>query len=84
MVSGNLSDEEKAMVAARYELVMEVLAKRHGITERDIVESVQWVKRHRDWVEAMKRSSTIAVIGLLFSAMLLALWEAVKHMVNSK
>jgi hypothetical protein len=77
-----LSDSEKALIALRYEQMMQILASRHGITERQIVETVEWVHRHREWLEAMKRGGSLGLIGFLLSAALLAIWEGVKAMVR--
>jgi hypothetical protein len=79
-VTGSLTDEERAKIAMHYEMTLELLLKRHGISESELVDAVQWVKLHKEWVEAMKRGSSVSLIGFLFGALLLALWEGVKHL----
>jgi hypothetical protein len=46
------------------------------------VESTKWVRTHRDWVEAMKKGGSLALIGFFASGLLLALWEGLKLLVR--
>ena len=79
-----LSPEEKARIGAQFEQVMELFARRHGVTEHEIVEAVQWVHKHKEWLEAMKRAGFFSLIGFLISAALLAFWEGIKAAVGNK
>ena len=77
-----LSIEERARLAVQYDAIMDMFAKRHGISVQQLAEAVHWVHKHRDWVESMKRGGALALIGFLASALLLAIWEGIKQLVR--
>ncbi len=78
----SLSPEEKARLGTQYEMLMDIFAKRHGVTANELAEAVRWVKTHRDWMESIKKSGAFALIGFLASALLLALWEGLKQSIR--
>ena len=77
-----LSDHDRAVIAMHYDRMMELLAKRHGITEQQLIESIHWVQRHKEWLESMKKAGWISLIGFLLSAAILAFWEGFKQAVR--
>lgn len=78
-----LTETERAKLVAEFEYISELFARRHGVTLGELAEATRWVKTHREYVEAMRRGATLAVLGFLASAMLLAFWEGVKSYLRS-
>ena len=80
--NSELTDHEKAVIAMHYDQVMEILARRHGVTEKQLVDAINWVHRHKDWLDAMKRAGWFSLVGFLLSAAILAFWEGFKQAVR--
>lgn len=78
-----LSDEQKAQLAVQFEQLQQMFAHRHGVTMGELVEATRWVKAHREYVEALKRGGSLALIGFLLSALLLTVWEGLKSYLKS-
>lgn len=78
----SLTHEERMKLAVQAEMVLDLFAKKNGITVNQLVDTIKWVEKHRDWMESMKRGGALALIGFLASALLLALWEGLKQTIR--
>lgn len=77
-----LTREGKARLAIEYEWIDEQFKKRHGVSMAEVAKAVDWVHKHQNWVEAMKKAAGVSLIGFLASALLLALWEGLKNSIR--
>lgn len=78
----HLTEEDRAKIGTMTEMVIETISKRYGVTVSEAVEAIKWVHDHKEFVAKMKHSSIFAVIGVLLSAMLLALWEGARTLLH--
>ena len=75
-----LNDEEKASIASQGDFFLEVLQKRYGITPQEIIDVIRWAQERKAFAEKLKASSTLAFVGIIASAILMALWEGIKQL----
>lgn len=79
----HLSDEEKHKVMIQVDHFIEILSARYGLRPNDVVDTVQWVKERRQFVERMKVSSALSILGVVVAALLLSMWEGIKVAIGS-
>ncbi len=77
-----LSEEEKRRVAASADYFLQYTAQRHNLSVEDVIETVRWVRERREFAQKVKSTGTVSLIGLLVSALGLALWEGLKSMMT--
>ena len=80
----DLSDEDKTRVTLQVDHFIEILAIRYGLHPNDVVDAVKWVREHRTLDEKIKASGIVALIGIIVGALVLALWEGLKHFMVNK
>lgn len=80
----DLSDESKAQAAVLADQVLQIIAERHGFTASQLADAVKWVERRRLSGEKLKSSAITSVLGLVATALSLALWEGVKELLRRK
>lgn len=83
-MNGDLSDEDQAQAAVLADHVLQIIADRHGFTPSQLAEAVKWVERKRLAGEKFKSSAITSVLGLVVTALSLALWEGLKELLRRK
>lgn len=74
----HLSERDRREIAVQVDEFVQVLANRYGVTPADVVETVRWVKAKKDADLKMQNAGTNAIIGLILTAVAIALWEGFK------
>lgn len=78
----NLSDDERVRVAVQADYLLEVLAKRYGIDASEVMDSLRWIREHREFVSQLKRGGLLSIISLLVAAAAMSLWEGIKSVAH--
>ena len=82
--SHRLSDEEKLKVIAQVDYFLSLISKRYNTSPDEILEAVRWVKERRDFAQKFKSSAMLTTLGIIMSALAMAVWEGLKAMVLRK
>ena len=82
MNSNDLTPEERTHVLAQVDYFVEILAKRYNIDPMEVVETVNWIKERRETARRIKLAGVLSLIGILFSALLLSMWEGLLHIIR--
>lgn len=78
-----LSEQERLKVAAEVDYFLTVMLRRHGLAEDDlpeIVQSLRWLKEHREFMNKIQTGGTLSLIALLVSALAAAVWEGIRSL----
>jgi hypothetical protein len=67
--------QEPGVVA---DAVLEIIADRYGITLPEIIAAVRWVEERKRNGERVSQAGVTTIIGVVSTALVLALWEGVK------
>ena len=78
----DLSDDEQRRVAAQVEAFVELLARKYDVRPDEVLEAVKWVRERKAFNDRVKSTGLVSLIGLLITAIALAVWEGVKAMVG--
>jgi hypothetical protein len=78
----DLSDDEQRRVVAQVDYFVELVARRYDVTPDEVLQAVKWVRERKAFSERVKATGLISLIGLLVSAVSLAMWEGLKAMVQ--
>jgi hypothetical protein len=78
----DLSDDEQRRVAAQVEAFVELLARKYDVKPDEVLEAVKWVRERKAFNDRVKSTGLVSLIGLLITAIALAVWEGVKAMVG--
>jgi len=82
-VGHNLSDEEKYKVTLQVDHFIEILSARYGIDPTEVIEAVRWVRERKRFTDTIKNVTTFSIIGVLISALFLALWQGLNHLIGN-
>jgi hypothetical protein len=74
----HLSDRDRAEIAAHIDHMVDVLADRYGVEPHEVVDTVKWVREKKEHDAKMKNAALLAIIGVMVSAVMMALWEGFK------
>ena len=77
-----LTEEERRKVAAQVEAFVELITKRYDVRPEEVLEAVKWVREKKAFNDRVKSTGLVSLIGLLITAVGLAVWEGVKAMVS--
>ena len=77
-----LTEEERRRVHAQVEAFVELIIRRYDVNPEEVLEAVKWVREKKAFNDRVKSTGLISLIGLLVSAIGLAVWEGVKAMVS--
>ena len=77
-----LTDDERRKVAAQVEAFVELITKRYDVRPEEVLEAVKWVREKKAFNDRVKSTGLVSLIGLLITAISLAVWEGVKAMVS--
>ena len=77
-----LTDDERRKVAAQVEAFVELITKRYDVRPEEVLEAVRWVREKKAFNDRVKATGLVSLIGLLITAIGLAVWEGVKAMVG--
>lgn len=76
----HLSDRDRVEIAAQIDHMVEVLADRYGVEPHEVVDTVKWVREKREHDAKMRNAAVLAIIGIMASAVMMALWEGFKQL----
>lgn len=76
----DLPEEERRKVAAQVEYFIELVGRRYDVRPDEVIEAVKWVRERRELAGKMKQTGIMSIIGLILSAVSMAVWEGVKAM----
>lgn len=71
-------EEEKIRVGMIASAVVDELSRRYSLTPAEVADAVAWVQQHKEFINKLKHSGYLTVIGTLIGASLLVAWEGVK------
>ena len=74
----HLNADQRNEIVLQVDHFVRVLADRYGVTPNEVVETVRWVKERKASDDRLTNAARTALIGIVLSAILLALWEGVK------
>lgn len=77
-----LTEEERRKVVAQVETFVELIIKRYDVKPEEVLEAVKWVREKKAFNDRVKSTGLVSLIGLLVTAITLAVWEGVKAMVG--
>lgn len=77
----DLTEEERARVAAQVEFFMELVARKYDISPSEVVDAVKWVRERKEFADKVRAAGIVSLVGLLASAVALALWEGLRSMI---
>ena len=77
-----LTDDERKKVAAQVEAFVELITRRYDVKPEEVLEAVRWVRERKAFSEKVRSTGLVSLIGLLITAIALAVWEGVKAMVG--
>jgi len=78
----DLTDDERRKVAAQVEAFVELITRRYDVKPEEVLEAVKWVRERKAFSERVKATGLVSLIGLLITAIGMAVWEGVKAMVS--
>ena len=78
--SRHLSDHDRIEIAAQLDHMIEVLSDRYGVEPHEVTDAVKWVQEKKQHDARMKHAALLAVIGVMVSAVMMALWEGFKQL----
>jgi hypothetical protein len=61
---------------------VELITKRYDVRPEEVLEAVRWVREKKAFNDRVKATGLVSLIGLLITAIGLAVWEGVKAMVG--
>lgn len=76
----DLPEEERRKVAAQVEYFIELVGRRYDVRPDEVIEAVKWVRERRELAGKMKQTGIMSIIGLILSAVFMAVREGVKAM----
>jgi len=79
-----LTEEEKYRVTLQVDHFIDLLSKRYGIQPAEVVEAFKWVKNHQSIENKLSLGATFSVIGVLVGALMMALWEGIRHFLSDR
>ena len=71
-------EEEKVRIAIIANAVIEEIAKRYNTKPDEILAALSWWREHREFVQKLKHSGYMALVGTLIATSLMVAWEGVK------
>ena len=74
----HLTERDRAEIASQIDHMIEVLSDRYGVEPHEVVSTVNWVREKKEHDARMKNAAVLAVIGIMVSALMMAIWEGVK------
>lgn len=80
-------DEHERMqqAEAQVEAFITILTRRYGIDEREIphlVDGIRWAITHKESLDKLNFGALMAVLATVIAALLIAIWEGVRHLVQ--
>jgi len=77
-----LTDDERKRVVAQVDYFVELVGRRYDVKPDEILEAVKWVREKKAFNDRVKSTGLVSLIGLLVTAISLAVWEGVRAMVG--
>jgi hypothetical protein len=78
----DLSDDDRRKVEAQVIFFLDLLSRRYEVSPQEVIDAVRWVRERKLVAEKIRSTGTLSLIGLLVSALALAMWEGVKAMIT--
>lgn len=79
-----LSEEQKQLVEHQVEYFTSLMAKRYQVEPDEILEAVRYVRERKAFADKIKSTGLVSFIGLILSALTLAVWEGMKSFVRGE
>ena len=79
-----LTEEEKIKVQIQVDYFLYLIGKRYNTNPNEVLAAINWVKERRELAQKIKSSTIVTTLGILASALALAIWEGLKIMVFRK
>lgn len=80
----HLSEDDKLRVTLQVDHFIEILSRRYGIDPKEVVEAVTWVRERKQFSNRFHAGAIISMISVLVGAILLSLWEGIKHFIKDR
>ena len=80
----HLNDEERAKVLAQVDYFVHILSERYDVSPHEVIDTIRWVRERKEFASKVKSTSAVSLLGILLSALALAIWEGIKTMVVIK
>jgi hypothetical protein len=80
----HLTEEEKYRVTLQVDHFIEIVSKRYSIDPNEVVEAVRWVRERKQFTDKMRSGTMLSLVGVIVGAILLSLWEGIKHLVTQR
>ena len=78
----DLSEEEKAKVAAQVDYFLSLMASRYDVKPAEMITLVQEMRDRKAFMDRVKATGLASLVGLVVTAIVLAVWEGLKSMVS--
>lgn len=75
-------EDERHRLSLQADYIIKILSERYGITPGQVVSAVQWVEDRKQNGERVKQTGLTSVIGIVITALLIAVWEGVKDVLR--
>lgn len=80
----HLTEEEKRKVEHQVEYFTQLMANRYRVEPDEILEAVRFVRERKAFADRVKSTGLVSLIGLIISALTLAVWEGMKSFVRGE
>jgi hypothetical protein len=78
----DLSEEEKARVAAQVDYFLSLMAQRYDVKPSEMITLVQEMRERRAFYDRVKSTGLVSLVGLVATAIMLAIWEGLKSLIS--
>jgi len=79
-----LSVEDRQRVHAQVDHFIDIISHRYGIKPADVVDTIIWVRERRSFASKVTMGGALSIMGIIASAMVLSMWEGIKHFLTVK
>ena len=79
----NNKDEQQRLAAEHVRLFLAELGAERGDL-REIMESLRWIREHREFMKRLQTGSVTAIISLCCAAVASAIWVGIKTLLGDK
>lgn len=80
----HLTEEQKLLVEHQVAYFTQLMADRYRVEPDEILEAVKYVRDRKAFMERIKSTGLVSLIGLILSAVTLAVWEGMKSFVRGE
>lgn len=77
----DLSEDEKVKVAAQVDYFLELMSQRYDVKPAEMLTLVQEMRERKAFYDRVKATGLASLIGLVVTAIVLAVWEGLKSLI---